>query len=116
MTGTEMKRSGNIAVVFALRHPLLTATTIVMIGRRRAIAECTAMVEIDYDLRYCIFDENFRENNMVISKGTAIPAPQRRAAATEIEYLSRKEPGKCKSIGLVIVAKLYLLLYYYVFQ
>ena len=111
MTGTEMKRSGNIAVVFALRHPLLTATTIVMIGRRRAIAECTAMVEIDYDLRYCIFDENFRENNMVISKGTAIPA-----AATEIEYLSRKEPGKCKSIGLVIVAKLYLLLYYYVFQ
>ena len=63
-----MKRSGNIAVVFALRHPLLTATTIVMIGRRRAIAECTAMVEIDYDLRYCIFDENFRENNMVISK------------------------------------------------
>ena len=28
----------------------------------------SAMVEIDYDLRYCIFDENFRENNMVISK------------------------------------------------
>ena len=98
-----MKRSGNIAVVFALRHPLLTATTIVMIGRRRAIAECTAMVEIDYDLRYCIFDENFRENNMVISKGTAIPAPQRRAAATEIEYLSRKEPGKCKRSSFFII-------------
>ena len=60
----------------------------------------SAMVEIDYDLRYCIFDENFRENNMVISK--AVLSQQRSTTvAAEIEYLSRKEPGKCKSIGLI---------------
>ena len=76
----------------------------------------SAMVEIDYDLRYCIFDENFRENNMVISKAVLSQQRSTTVAAAEIEYLSRKEPGKCKSIGLVIVAKLYLLLYYYVFQ
>ena len=36
---------------------------------KRELLQNAAMVEIDYDLRYCIFDENFRENNMVISKG-----------------------------------------------
>ena len=44
----------------------------------------SAMVEIDYDLRYCIFDENFRENNMVISK--ALLSQQR--SSTEALKLS----------------------------